>query len=140
MREIEDLRAERKCWHPTARAGSCAPVIKERLTASERGGLAIPGGGEPQGSDARFPCKPLGSVRLTEFTHPTRPGRGRAASWTRARRRRTISLGAWLTVESRWSIEARRLEGLLLRVRVDVLAASERGAARRWRACTAPPR
>jgi hypothetical protein len=38
---------------------------------------------------------------------------------------------AWLTVESRSSIEARRLGDLLLRVRVAILAAPERGAARR---------
>jgi limonene-1,2-epoxide hydrolase len=50
----------------------------------------------------------------------------------------TISIRARLTVESRSSIEARRLEGLL-RVRVAVLAAPERGAARWWCACTARP-
>jgi len=46
-------------------------------------------------------------------------------------------VGAWLTIESRSSIEARRLEGLLLRGRVGIVAAPERGAARRWCACTA---
>src|SRR6266508_7006282 len=48
------------------------------------------------------------------------------------------SICAWLTLESRSSIEARRLEGLLLRVRVALVAAPERGAARWWCACTAP--
>src|SRR6266511_2071016 len=37
------------------------------------------------------------------------------------------SICAWLTLESRSSIEARRLEGLLLRVRVALVAAPERG-------------
>ena len=47
---------------------------------------------------------------------------------------------ACLTIESRSSIEARRLEDLLLRGRVATLAAPERGAARRWCTRTAPRR
>src|SRR5262245_11667356 len=62
---------------------------------------------------------------------------GRTRSWTPGRGRRTISLGAWLTVENRSSMEARRLEGLVLRVRVALVAAPECGVARRWCPCTA---
>jgi hypothetical protein len=45
--------------------------------------------------------------------------------------------GAWLTLESRSSIKARRLEGLRLRMRVAVVAAPECGAAWWWCARTA---
>jgi hypothetical protein len=75
-----------------------------------------------------------------DATAPDGRGGGSTTSWTRSRWRHTMSVGAWLTVESRSSIEARRLEGLLFRVRVATVAAPERGAARRWCARTAPPR
>lgn len=39
-----------------------------------------------------------------------------------------MSVSAWLTIESRPSHEACRLEGLLLRVRVDIFAAPKLGA------------
>src|SRR5262249_32205685 len=79
-------------------------------------------------------------VRRLDGAEETRPADSHMPAWTRSRQRRTISFRARLTVERCSSIEARRLEGLL-RVRVAVPAAPERGAARGGGAGSArPPR
>jgi hypothetical protein len=80
------------------------------------------------------------SVATARMLRRDPPAKARTRFWTGVRRWRTIPFDAWLTVESRSSIEARRLEGLLLRVRVAIVAAPEHGPARWWCACAAPPR
>jgi len=56
----------------------------------------------------------------------------RSRTWTRPTVAAYASVGAWLTVESRLSVEARRLEGLLPRARGRIVAAPHPDAAR-WR-------
>jgi hypothetical protein len=97
------------------------------------GGRSLEVGDEQHGRDS-------GQRRHARMLGPGSFSRPRAGLDTLAAAAYPFLAGAWLTVESRSSIEARRLEGLLLRVRVVVVAAPERGAARWWCARTAPPR
>ena len=121
-------------WLAALRTSFCTSRPLE-VTIEQRRGLPLSAGVDHQAREC-VPC----FVQPDRFeprlfpggVRTRRPGSSRGFGRTVSLRWRTIFPGAWLTLESHSSTKARRLEGLLLRMRVAVVAAPECGAAWWW--------